>query len=196
MRDWASLDLAAALDWAAAHGDPVVMLGHSFGGQAAGLAPNMDVARAIVTVAAQSGYWGHYRVPEKYWYAALWYAVMPAFAHTLGYFPGHRLGLGEDLPRGVALQWSGWCRSPRYVGDYTGHRRVTQPMLVLGFEDDPYASPRAVAAIHDEYTSASQERRILHPRTIGVPRIGHFGFFKLPVLWGGVEEWMKSSVTA
>src|SRR5690348_14590136 len=42
MRDWALLDLQAAVDFAAgrAGGKPLFFIGHSFGGQALGLLPN------------------------------------------------------------------------------------------------------------------------------------------------------------
>jgi predicted alpha/beta hydrolase len=190
MRDWALLDLAAALDWAESQSSPVVLFGHSFGGQAVGLVPNVGVAHAIVTVATQSGYWGHYRFPEKLFYAFLWFFVMPVLSRALGYFPSRRFGLGEDLPAGVARQWAAWCRSPRYVGDYAGHRKVRAPMLVIGFTDDPYAPPRALAAMHDEFANAPQERRILTPREVGLERVGHFGFFKNETMWPSVEEWM------
>ena len=59
MRDWAALDVAAAIDhmrnvWPAA---ALTVVGHSFGGQALGLAPNnREVSRALL-VAAQAGYW-------------------------------------------------------------------------------------------------------------------------------------------
>ena len=31
---------------------------------------------------------------------------MPAVTALLGYFPGRALRLGDDLPRGVAMQWA------------------------------------------------------------------------------------------
>jgi predicted alpha/beta hydrolase len=154
------------------------------------------VAQAIVTVATQSGYWGHYRFPEKLFYAFLWFGAMPIASRLLGFFPSRRFGLGEDLPAGVARQWAEWCRSPRYVGDYSGHRDVRAPMLVIGFTDDPYAPPRALAAMHDEFTSAPQERRIISPLDVGLERVGHFGFFKNSTLWPNVEAWMRRSLSA
>ena len=37
---------------------------------------------------------------------------------------------------------------------------------------------------HDEQLRA-------RARALGLQRIGHFGFFKQPALWGGMEEWMR-----
>ncbi len=59
MRDWASLDVAGAIDhlrgvWPQL---PLAVVGHSFGGQAVGLVPNNgEISRALF-VAAQAGHW-------------------------------------------------------------------------------------------------------------------------------------------
>src|SRR5262249_26659367 len=46
MRDWAALDISAAVDFAAREGGPLLYVGHSYGGQALGLLPNnQKVAR-------------------------------------------------------------------------------------------------------------------------------------------------------
>jgi predicted alpha/beta hydrolase len=197
---WAQRDLAGVIAWAATRfpGTPLTAVAHSFGGQALGLTPNAALLRAAVTVAAQSGYWGHWRPPAAWRYALLWYVAMPALTHMLGYFPARFFRLGEDLPHGVALQWARWCRTPDYLGDYTGHARFTAPLLVFGFSDDSYASPRAVDWLHARYSSASQERRHVRPGDLGVPHIGHFGFFRpeAVALWREAAAWLEARVGA
>jgi predicted alpha/beta hydrolase len=194
---WARRDLAGVIAWAGAHhpDTPLVAVGHSFGGQAFGLAPNAGALRAVVTVAAQSGYWGHYPAPAAWRYVALWYVVMPGLTRLLGYFPARLLGLGEDLPRGVALQWARWCRTPEYLGDFTGHARFAAPLLAYSFDDDPYATARAVDWLHARYGSATKKRRHLAPRDLGVPRIGHLGFFRpdAETLWHETVAWFSRS---
>ena len=67
MRDWAALDVAAAIDhmrhvWPRL---PLAVVGHSFGGQAVGLAPNNgEITRALL-VAAQAGYWRLFHSPGE-----------------------------------------------------------------------------------------------------------------------------------
>ena len=197
MSDWARLDLAGVLGWAreTLSGLPLLAVGHSFGGQSLGLAPGAGALAGAVTVAAQSGWWGHWPRPRRYALTLLWYAGMPLLAHALGYFPSRRLGLGENLPRGVALEWARWCRSRDYLGDWSGHARLAIPMLALGFDDDTFAPPAAVDALHQRYASARLERRQLAPADLGVARIGHFGFFKpgLPALWDETADWMAGA---
>ena len=38
--------------------------------------------------------------------AVLWHGVMPLVTRVVGYFPAQILGLGEDIPAGVAMQWA------------------------------------------------------------------------------------------
>jgi predicted alpha/beta hydrolase len=195
MREWATLDLAGVIDWASARwpGAELAGVGHSFGGQSFGLAPNADRFARLVTIAAQSGWYGHWPRRLRLRYALLWHVVMPGVTRALGYFPGRRLGLGEDLPGGVALEWARWCRSPGYLGDWSGHAAVRAPILAIGFSDDDYAPPAAVDALHREYNGATVEHRTVTPVELGLPRIGHFGIFRdggRPV-WGEVAGWLR-----
>ena len=197
MRDWGARDLAGVIEWASAHHPQarLLVVGHSFGGQSVGLAPNRDCVNALVTIGAQSGYWGHWPRPQRYKYALIWYLAMPLATRVAGYFPARLLRLGEDLPRGVALQWARWCRTPSYLGDWSGHRAFKAPILALSFADDPFAPRRAVDALLTEYGSRDQTHRHLTPKDVGVPGIGHFGFFRaslVPGLWRSVAHWLST----
>jgi predicted alpha/beta hydrolase len=194
MAGWARLDLAGVIAWAAAREPrlPLLAVGHSFGGQSLGLAPGAHELAGAVTVASQNGFWGHWPRPRRYALAVLWHLVMPLLAHTLGYFPSRKLGLGEDLPRGVALEWARWCRSPEFLGDWAGHRALAIPLLAIGIDDDTFAPPAAVDALHRNYVAARLERRQLAPAALGLDAIGHFGFFKpgLPAVWDDAAAWL------
>ncbi len=58
-RDWALLDMAGVVDWVQATYQPqrLFHMGHSYGGQTAGLLPNGNQIDALVTFSSQSGYW-------------------------------------------------------------------------------------------------------------------------------------------
>lgn len=197
MLDWARLDLAGVIDWAEKRfvDSRLFGIGHSFGGQAFGLAPNGNRVERLVTVAAQSGWLGHWSFPHRLLYAGLWYFVVPASTRLLGYMPGWIFGAGEDLPRGVALQWARWCRSPDYLGDYSGHAQFTAPILAVGATDDAFASRRAMQALHREYASSEITWRIVESREYGVQEIGHFGYFRAPELKSLRDEiaaWLRN----
>jgi len=189
MHEWGELDLDAAIAWSIAHTgfSSVHVIGHSVGGQLVGLVPNPDRIASMVLVAAQSGDFRLWPAPARWRMAAIFYGVVPSVTRAIGYFPGV-LGIGEDLPRGVALEWARWCRTPGYVGR-RGFRRVRAPLLAFGFDDDPYAPPAAVSALLDLYESSPQKRR-----QISRTRVGHFGFFRdrfRNTLWREVQRWLS-----
>lgn len=197
MRDWGERDLAGVITWASSHyaQAKVMAVGHSYGGQAIGLAPNRDRVAALVTVGAQSGYYGHWPRPQRYMYSALWRIAMPLTTRIAGYFPARLFRLGEDLPRGVALQWARWCRTPSYLSDWAGHRAFKAPILAIGFMDDSFAPPAAVDALHARYGSKKQQRWSIAADELGTQQIGHFGFFRTgvtPTLWRDVADWLGS----
>ena len=67
MRDWATLDVAAAVDIRARTWPnlPLLYVGHSFGGQALGLIPNNNEVTRAFFVSAQAGYWRQMPTPEN-----------------------------------------------------------------------------------------------------------------------------------
>lgn len=169
---------------------------HSFGGQAIGLAANACRLDALVTVAAPSGYWRLWPCADRWKYALLWYAGMPLITRIVGYFPAKALGFGEDLPRGVALQWARWCRRPGYIDDYAGHAAFEAPILAFSFEDDALAPRAAVDALHAHYRTAEVVRQHVRPQEAGVDYIGHFGFFRqdvVPDLWDETVRWLNGA---
>jgi predicted alpha/beta hydrolase len=201
MHDWGERDLAYVLVWAAASlgdGSRAAIVGHSVGGQLVGLLPDPARVSALVTVGAQSGDYRLWPLPARLAMAVVWYGVVPGVTHAVGYLPG-ALGIGEDLPAGVALEWARWCRTPGYlVGEDGAARRegfakLDAPVLALGFDDDVYAPLAAIDALHALYVRARVERRQLG-RSDG--RFGHFGFFRKRhrALWRDVATFLDRNV--
>lgn len=196
MRDWALLDAAAAFD--SLRGKEIYIVGHSFGGQAIGLLPGPErIARALV-VGAQSGYWRHWPALGRAWVWPVTHFALPALSRLHGYFPGSRLGFGEDLPKGVAIEWASWCRHPRYLVGALGaeerYARLRAPLRAYAISDDRFAPARAVAALLELYPNAKGEMRRVDPRGLGVRSIGHFGFFREAFrdsLWREAADWLE-----
>ena len=198
MRDWAMLDAAVAVNHLSKSGD-VFIVGHSFGGQALGLLPKPERIAAAVTVGSQSGYWRHWPTLGRAWMWPATHIGLPAVAKLLGYFPGSRLGFGEDLPAGVAIEWARWCRHPRYLvgalGVEESYARFHGKLRAYAISDDPFAPLRAVEALAGLYPNSRWETRKLAPRDVGVKSIGHFGFFRerfRDSLWRETADWLES----
>jgi predicted alpha/beta hydrolase len=183
--DWMTLDFEGVFAWARREWQPArtVLVGHSFGGNALGLAPSAAQLDAGAIVAAGSGYWKHYAAPRRYLLATLWYVVAPLLPRLYGYVP-RWAGLGDEVPAGVMLQWSGWCRRPRYAlddssADGAGYARVTAPLRFVSLADDTdYAPLEAVQSLMSMYPAATVDLRQVQPHEHGLTRIGHFGFFR------------------
>ena len=200
MRDWAALDVAAAIDHMRAVWPklPLAAVGHSFGGQAIGLAPNnSEISRALF-IAAQAGYWRLFHSPEKYRVYAMLRLLGSPLARVLGYVPG-KLGIGEDLPRDVFLEWTDWVMKPRYffddatLGALENFPRYRGALRAICLTDDPWATPPAVDLLCSGFTGTAAERIDIRPGVAGADRIGHFGFFRpahRDMLWRDAAEWL------
>lgn len=183
---WATRDCAAMVDavGARAPGLPLYWLGHSLGGQILPFVPNNDKVDKVLTIATGSGYWRENTASLKRTVWSMWYFFVPLAVPLCGYFPGKRLGMVGDLPRGVIEQWRRWCLHRDYAVGVEGatararYEAIRQPIVSLSFTDDEYMTARSIAAIHDSYSNAPRDMRRIAPEQIGVRRIGHFGFFK------------------
>jgi predicted alpha/beta hydrolase len=201
MRDWALLDMAGVLDWVLDELRPqrVFFVGHSFGGQAPGLLERGTEIAGMATMSAQSGHWRLQGGEQKWLVGFHVHATLPLLAHLLGYVPWRLVGGGEDLPRGVALEWSAWCRDRDYLlGDDSlpldRFATFSTPVLAYSFGDDKWGTPRAVDAMMRAYPNV--ERRHVEPATLGIRSIGHVGYFRpaAAALWEDTIRWFESIV--
>jgi len=197
MRDWALLDMAGMLDWIDREVAPnqLFMVGHSVGGQVAGLIDNAHLVDGMVTFSAQSGHWRLQGGEQRLKVALHVHVTLPLLATVFGYMPWSLLGPGEDLPKGAAIEWSRWCRNPQYLlGDTTlpleRYRRFEAPVLAYSFGDDKWGTKEAVDALMRAYPHV--ERRHVEPSETELDSIGHFGFFRpgAASLWREPIDWL------
>ena len=192
---WAEQDTQAVLTSLAARSGrlPLTWIGHSLGGQIIPFVKHRTAVDKIITVATGSGYWRQNapKLRRKVW--LFWWGAVPLTTPLFGYFPGKRLGMVGDLPKGVVRQWRKWCLDPEYaVGDGEATRalfaEVTTPITSFSFTDDEMMSGDNIASIHGFYFNAPRTMRRIDPDELGVAKVGHFGFFReelKSVLWEG-----------
>lgn len=207
MRDWAVLDMTAALAAAEARrataGLPLLLIGHSFGGNGIAFADGVERADALLMVGAQLGEPRLYPGIHRAVAATFFRAWLPAVVRLRGHAPGWALGPGaEPLPAGVALQWArwgltrGWAYADPQMAPHRGASAVLAPVHLWDISDDlSYAPARAVDALAAHYRNAVTERHTLTPQQMSLKRIGHFGAFRRepgPRLWrrllGPIEQ--------
>ncbi|MEN3278182.1 MAG: hypothetical protein V7631_3972 [Massilia sp.] len=159
----------------------------SWGGAGAGesalsaavlVASHAGVTRTIRGVAERARVWAVMRI------------LAPLSCAVFGYMPGRRIGLGEDLPRGVMLQWSRWTTLPHYFYDdpaIDAARRAASvriPLLMLGFDDDPWANPRPAAG--GAMTLPAKAPRFVLLVNRAQRAIGHW-IERRPEAWDGIS---------
>jgi predicted alpha/beta hydrolase len=193
--DWARLDCAAMIEAIAlrAPGVPITWVGHSLGGQILPFVPNRERIAKAIAVASGSGYWREHDAPMRRQAWWLWFVVAPAALALCGYFPGRRLRIVGDLPANVMRQWRRWCLDAGYAMGAEGARAqyaaVRTPLASLSFHDDEFMSERNTESLLGFYANAPKSAKRLRPGDAGVPRIGHFGFFRPAFessLWRGL----------
>jgi predicted alpha/beta hydrolase len=185
--DWGRLDQVAALQWLLARtgAAQVVLVGHSAGAQMIGLLPNHDRVARLVGVAASTGWFGGMRLGFALKARLGLGLLVPIGTWLKGYAPTAWLGLGENLPAQVGLQWGRWCAAGGYATNAVRagladdfHAQVRTPIVVLHAEDDDIATP---ATVHDLLRTLPASPRAtlrVKPRDHGLRGIGHLDWFR------------------
>ena len=189
--DWSEGDCGGAIAWMRAQCPYAKLVGvaHSIGSLIIGGAPNVNECAGLVFIAAHTGYYGDYAKRQRIPMAVLWHGVMPVLTHLFGYFPASKLGLGEDIPAGMALQWAA-RRTPDLRPEATARDssraramlarfcQIKVPIRAISFSDDRFATEAGTRRLLAVYSGAAARYECLKPSTSGLASIGHFGFFR------------------
>ncbi len=160
-------------------GAPLLLVGNSLGAQLAGSLASRERLRGVLAVSMGSGNVAHL-VPRFRNQARLFlHVVVPLVVGLVGYFPGARLGLVGDLPRGVVLQWRRWCLSPEYLlsaeGRHAQYRSAAFALTSLYAADDELLAEAGARMMFEAHGNG---RRFEVLRPADGARIGHLGLFK------------------
>ena len=164
VEDWGSKDCAAALEWLSGRFPKArrIVIGHSVGGFVTGFVTNGRKIDRMLLVGAHTGYWRDYAARPRLPMYLLWHALMPALTRVVGYFPGRRLHLLNDLPAGVAFEWANrrrpefWWNKVTPDGEPDIQWRdnalsrflaIRASTLALRFTDDAFATEAATTRI-------------------------------------------------
>lgn len=207
LRDWARVDMAAALHAAdkrrqaeeTAQGCELGLLwvGHSLGGNAVGLVPGFaEKVDALLGVAAQVAYLGHWSGFARLQAWLFFHLMLPLAVRLFGHAPGRMLGpRAQDLPAAAALKWAAWGRTPGFLfGDDSLERERTYDRFegaahLWSITDDHLFGPApAVDALAGQFSAARVQRHVVAPADLGVKKIEHFGPFRRDL---GAKLWPR-----
>jgi len=202
---WGEHDCPAVLNYVAAEFPQLerIWIGHSVGAHMLGMMPSTELIDRAITVGAGTGTWWYNSPPTRRMAWFLWYALVPSVVPFVGYWPGNRLGIMCDMPKGVIMQWRRWCLRNDYCvgaeGEWLKQRfsAVKLPIKSLAFSDDEMMSLNNVTRLHAFFTGADISRTVISPADIGQKRIGHIGWHKgkYRALWENyfLPELLKSA---
>ena len=210
--DWSEGDCGGAIAWMRARYPHAKLVGvaHSIGSLIIGGAPNVNECAGLVFIAAHTGYYGDYAKRQRIPMAILWHGVMPVLTHLFGYFPAGILGLGEDIPAGMALQWAA-RRTPDLRPEATARDssraramlarfcEIKVPIRAISFADDKFATEAGTRRLLAVYSGVAARYECVHPSSSGLASIGHFGFFRREAeerLWPLVLADVQASLPA
>lgn len=161
---------------------PLLIVGHSLGGQLAALYAGQapDSVNGLVLIGACTPYHRAYSGAIAPWVrggAALFSAV----ARRQGVFRGRRFRFGNDEAPGLIADWAETVRSGRYARRYEadlGSIRI--PVLALSIAGDRYAPRRTVDHLVEKLSGARVTRRHLDGRDLPAPALDHFRWARSP----------------
>lgn len=188
---WGKLDLTTVIDHVTQNYEynKLLLIGQSIGGQIPGMSPSIIKVDGLINVVSQSGYWNLWPFPLNIGLLFNWY-LLKVMTSILGYFPGKKMGIMEDLPKGVALEWATWGLSKDYLFDHVkeaneAYARLKLPLLAYSFSDDTTAPKNTVIALNKKYADCRIQHKHYTPAELQLRSIGHFGFFreKCKMLW-------------
>jgi predicted alpha/beta hydrolase len=194
MRDWMQGDLPLALRHVlarAAQGPgprlPTLWVGHSLGGHALTLQPQLGELDAVLCVGAQLPAFAHWPGWWGRWGAALFFKRwLPWVVGLCGHLPRWALGGGEALPAAAALDWSRWGQMPNYFASdpnladaYVPERFRGVAHLYCVSDDWVFGPEPAVRALVDAFATAPGSASLLRisPQALGLRQLGHFAPF-------------------
>jgi predicted alpha/beta hydrolase len=199
--DWGRLDLAAAVDVMRSGTRPLFVVGHSHGGHAFGMLPNLDAVAGFYTFGTGAGWHGWMPPLERIKVLAMWHLLGPLLTRWKGYLAWSLLGMGEDLPLDFYRQWKRACRYPNYfLGDpdmrylARGFARVRAPLMAANSIDDRWSPPCSRDAFIVSYRNAARATLDIDPARLGLCTIGHMGYFRPDAapLWESALAWLDT----
>lgn len=184
-------------------GKPIILVGHSLGGQMESLYISRfpQNCNQLVLIAANSVYykgWDKKQARKIKMAGAFFYPL----SKLLGYFPGRFIGFGGREARTTMKDWTHNLKTGSYKltnssFDYDQALKEAKPnILCISFENDHLIAPKQ--AVINLLNKFNDKARIEHLHftadQIGIPNVNHFSWAKQPSpIVGIVHEWIKKT---
>lgn len=167
---------------------PLLLFGHSAGGQQVGFMPNCEGYKGLVCFAVSTGFAPQFKFDYRLMSFYFFYIFSPLSIFFKGYVNSKPFGYMENLPKNVVLEWRAWCDKKQYFF----HEKFFGKKIPEGFYNDmPF--PIHLFWTNDDKISNQKNTfdfwkniksgfgislQELIPSDYDVKEINHFGFFK------------------
>ena len=160
-------------------------LGHSVGALIIGMNENAHIFDKFIFVATQDAYIGNLKANIAA-SAVLGFGIaVPLTTRFFGYFPAHRFGLGESLPKGVAYDWRTLIlnkkSTSRLYEKIATHfsKDLKQETFIIHAEDDPWVTMKGMENLmNNVYPHLKKTYREIKVSDSEKGEIGHINFFR------------------
>lgn len=172
-------------------------LGHSVGALILGMNEDSVIFKKFIFVATQDAYIGHlsWRVAVT---AALGFGIaVPVTVILKGYFPAHRFGLGESLPKGSAYDWRTLILHKKSTGrlfekiEKNYSKGLYQEVFIIHAEDDSWVTMKGMESLmNNSYPNMKKNYREIKVSESPEKKVGHINFFRSynRVLWKIIRD--------
>ncbi len=187
--DWSELDMTAVMNFITERfaNIPKIIFGHSVGGQKVGFMPNLSNAIGMITVATSVGYLNFMPIGYRLQSYFFFYLVAPISHLLFGYTAAKKIGIMENLPKNITIEWRRWCNTPDYFFDKKEYQITVPagqyknfpiPVKIFYASDDPISNERSTKQFWKHVNSKYPiDIEKLDPKLLKLKVIGHFGFF-------------------
>ena len=187
MRNWGTVDFKTVTNFIQ-KGYPKYQkfcLGHSVGALILGMNDYSKNFEKFIFVGTQDAYVKNltFNVAVT---ALLGFGIaLPVMTHFFGYFPAHRFGLGESLPKGVAFDWQTLILNKKSTSklyeknkdDFS--KTLHQETFIIHAEDDTWVTQKGMGnLLKNVYPNLRTTYREVKVSESEKGEIGHVNFFR------------------
>ena len=175
-------------------GNELIYVGHGIGGELIGLAPASQYINRLVLVSSSlsCGRWWPLHGRLKF---SLMKPIARAASAVFGYFPGKKLGLKGNLPKGVVNEWTSWCRNPNGLFDLfpqNNYRKLQVPLLAFSFANEWLTPEKGVKELLTYFSGSTVTWHHVHPAQLGLKERSYCFFEPIlkPTMWKTLIDWL------
>lgn len=187
MRIWGTIDFKTLTDFIQEQYPSYTKfcLGHSVGALILGMNDYSKNFAKFIFVGTQDAFIGNLTFGVAVTALLGFGIALPVMTNFFGYFPAHRFGLGESLPKGVAFDWQTLILNKKSTSrlyekikeNYA--EQLNQEAFIIHAEDDTWLTQKGMSnLLKNVYPNLKTEYREIKTSESPKGEIGHVNFFR------------------